>query len=251
MKKIIFSLLTVFVLFSCQSEMDIEPEFSNNLGTERMLSADGRSIFEQLYTPFGKDENFLQCTTFDSGIEMHYLFAIGSMMFDRYPLLADFANQLLKIRGYSLKFGKDPSLTGDKSGYYVPYKHYIFLKGYDEINEINLMHEFLHAVQESVLCHNMSSSHKKNIEYEVYVAQDILRCIYNGSIRPSEALGKPSNLIYDYEYEDKIQSLVFKKNTQTEIKELYNSWIKRWNKESGSIIKDFEPKLLYMILDCL
>lgn len=85
MKKIILSLLTVFVLFSCQSEMDIEPEFSNNLGTERMLSADGRSIFEQLYTPFGKDENFLQCTTFDSGIEMHYLFAIGSMMFDRYP----------------------------------------------------------------------------------------------------------------------------------------------------------------------
>lgn len=251
MKIIIISLLTVFVLFSCQSEMDFEPEFSNNWGTEKMLSEDEKSLFEKLYTPFGKDGLYPSCTAFDPGIELKYLFATGDLMFSHYPKLKSFAGQLLAIKDYSLKFGKDPKMAGNASGYYVPYKRYVILKGLNEINEINLMHEFLHAVQETLLCRDMSLSQERNIEYEVYVAQDILNCIRHGSIKPKEALGKPSGLMGDYEYVDKIQYLIYQPNRREEIKKYYNTWIKTWYKYSGPVVDNYDPKLLYMVLDCL
>lgn len=251
MKKIIFSLLTVFVLFSCQSEMDIEPiELATN---DVVVTRSSSHIpFSYTYLEFVSDPFYPNCIPFVNSQSL-YLMGIGEIMFQNYPIIASLAEDLCKNNPCPLRIGLDPTLEGLAT--YLPAKRYIFFKSMDQIIEKNLMHEFLHAIQQDViLCDMYDTRCRKNREYEVFVAQDILLCIKQGGfLSIDQALGKP-DYIYDIEQysrgiEDIVRAGLAGDVRVFDLAEKFNTWIQNWHEYTDhEYTENYQPLLLYNIL---
>lgn len=137
--------------------------------------------------------------------------------------------------------------------YYEPYRKAIFFKDLDCIKVYNIEHEFLHAVQHLLLGYSMlGSSGKRSYEYEAYMAMDLLKCISSGrKLTPDEISGNPGKEKTE-EYVTMLYELtqLNGKNKWGDLRFKFNEWIETWPGYTNETkIGNFEPRLLYYILD--
>lgn len=151
--------------------------------------------------------------------------------------------------GYIPFIAIDESLTNGREAYYDPVENTIYFRP-DKITGINLKHEYIHSIQRNVCAYPMTISNGdvRNVEYEVFVAMDILQCYENDGI-----LDPQKNKIYGTpqgkqgEYISFIQQFISKASTLTEeeIGQKFNEWIKDWPYYKNEASRpNFTPGLL-------
>lgn len=250
MKKIILSLLTVFVLFSCQNEMDIEPEFTTDSINVKSGIWPEYELFNRLCVKFKKELGYPNLIPLTDS-EYHNLSVRATIMYAYYPIMQKFTNDLL-MKNVTIKVGRDISLF-DEDGYYHPYKNSIFFHKKLDIQEYHILHELLHAVQHHIFGYSMNSNAVKNIEYEAHVARDLLECIRrNGQFEFAGAMGVP-NYELRMEYKAWIEELsicaLTGKDFEGILRGKFNTWTKDWKSYTDkSWDSKFFPYLLYHII---
>lgn len=253
MKRIILSLLTIVLLFSCQSEEDIVPDFTNQNKYPFTRSGGASTLFERLFDNYKTHPAYSWLVPLNQK-EITDLYWNCLTVFGFYPIINK-CGETLCAKGIRLHLGRDNKLNYS-NGYYDSATNSIFFRKNFDIQYYDILHELLHATQHHIIGYSMNnSSITRNIEYEAYVARDILECIRrNGDFKDCPAMGIP-NSKSEQEYRlwiHKISVYTIGRSPEvySVIEEKFNLWAKNWDSyQDKKCSETFKPLLLYYIAE--
>jgi|GEM_PF-6616678 hypothetical protein len=243
MKREILYLLIVFACYSCYDEMDRETCVTDNEELNVLNSREDTILGKFVCRDgFGRSElrklNKEEKNSFN--IWGRFVFNNGGVL--TYLLYRD-----IDVIGIAVdkRLGKTGEMK-NKNAYYDPDLFTIFFKEYG-VTEIAIQHEFLHYVQHYVFNYTMSGNYKRSIEFEAYMAMDIINAI--------ERKAFPGTLHVDLrtgmdEYRNMIASFAEGSFWSLEsILQKFNVWIKDWqsNEREGSVHYQFLINWLYKV----
>ena len=148
----------------------------------------------------------------------------------------------LDYLGVSVICGIDENLTGDDAGYYAPARGGMFFKA-GKITSVAVQHEFLHIAQHRILGYDMiSSGCKRNMEFEVDMAIDIMHFMRYGGDEPVR--GRSSG-----NYGQLVKGMATGEYGKGEIERLFHDLIKEYPYyQDESYCSNYKPHLIDFIL---
>ena len=246
MKQILLIALVFSCCYACNKDNSTLLLFENE--TRPSIEYNVLDIAITPYKGFGfKTSNF--STKYQRAVSGgEYVLVCGCIdLFFRLGTIYDY--WLETFYGYVPFIAIDESLTNGREAYYDPIENTIYFRP-DKITGINLTHEYIHSIQRNVCKYPMTVSNGdvRNVEYEAFVAMDILQCYENNGI-----LDPQKNMVYGMpqgkqgEYINFIQQFVSHASmlTEEEILQNFNEWIKDWPYYKDEASRpNFRPGLL-------
>lgn len=230
MKQGILYLLIVFVCYSCYDELDKETCIMNNEELNVLRSKED--------TILGK---FVCCRSFThsslrelSQGEKNTFNIWGGFVFNNGDVLTYLLHR--KINTFiSIAVDKRLGKTGEmknKDAYYDPNLSTIFFKG-NGITPTVIQHEFLHYVQHHVFNYTMSGNYKRSLEFEAYMAMDIINAIERKALPETLHITLGTEM---EEYRSMIASFADGSCWSLEsILQKFSVWIKNWESDEPEV----------------
>lgn len=247
MKQILYIILVLVCCYSCyQNDISLFHE-CKTLRSEKSILLNERDT----YKGFGfKTSNF--ATKNQRAVTEGEYFLLC-----RYIDLVFWENSiydylLYKLGYYAPFIAIDESLTNGREAYYDTGEGVIYFHP-DKITTRNLKHEFMHWLQHKQCGYsmNVNGNNVRNIEYEAFVAMDIIQCFENKRMldpQKDKIYGAPQGK--QDEYINFIYQLVYQPLSlmEIEIQYKFNEWIEDWGLyEDESSSSDFIPRLVYYL----
>ena len=232
MKRCILYFLVAFICYSCYDEIDMATCITGNEELNVLNSREDTLLGKFVCRDgFGRSE--LRKLT---QLEKRFFYWDGVVVFNDGGVLTYL---LYRDAGAFIGIAVDKRLgqTGEmknKDAYYDPDLSTIFFKEGGG-TKAAIQHEFLHYVQHHVFNYTMSSNYKRSIEFEAYMAMDIINAIekkaFPGTLHVALRTGMEEycNMIASFA-EGSFWSL-------ESILQKFNVWIKNWQSDEreGSI----------------
>lgn len=171
-----------------------------------------------------------------------------------YPSIQDYLLTQFEDKGMPIYVAISENMSASHESYYDPQSKTIFFKKEKYINFYNIEHEFLHAVQHQLLEYPMASSYgRRSIEYEAFVAMDLLKCISKGrKLQEDEIWGNPGGTETE-KYLTMLHKLTNRDSVlflEPSLDTKFNKWIKTWSEYTDDTeMSQYVPRLLHYILD--
>ncbi|WP_303182229.1 hypothetical protein [uncultured Butyricimonas sp.] len=233
MKRCILYFLIAFICYSCYDEIDMATCITGNEELNVLNSREDTLLGKFVCRSGGfsnskmRELNQGEKNTFN--IWGRFVFNNGGVL--TYLLYRD-VDAFIGI-AVDKRLGKTGEME-NKDAYYEPNLSTIFFKERG-VTEIAIQHEFLHYVQHHVFNYTMSGNYKRSIEFEAYMAMDIINAIekkaFPGTLHVSlrEGMEEYRNMIASFA-EGSFWSL-------ESILQKFNVWIKDWQSDEreGSI----------------
>lgn len=232
MKRRVLYLLIVFACYSCYDELDKETCIRNNEELN-VLSTREDTLLRRFVCR--RNFSFSYLSELDQG-DKNSFNMLGRFVFNDGGVLTYLLYR--KINTF-IGIAMDKRLGNavvmkNKDAYYDANLSTIFF-GKEKVTEITIQHEFLHYVQHHVFNYNMSGKYIRSIEFEAYMAMDIINAIERKALPKvlHVSLGKGME-----EYRSMIASFAHGSCYSLEsILQKFRVWIKDWQSDEpeGSI----------------
>ena len=231
MKREILYLLIVFACYSCYDEVDRETCVTDNEELN-VLNSREDTILGKFVCRDGFGRSELRKLT---QMEKRLFYWDGVVVFNNGGVLTYLLYRDIDVIGIAVdkRLGKTGEMKNEDA-YYDPDSFTIFFKE-GGMTKTAIQHEFLHYVQHHVFNYTMSGDYKRSIEFEAYMAMDIINAIerkaFPGTLHVALRAGME-------EYCNMIASFAEGSFWNLEsILQKFNVWIKNWQSDEreGSI----------------